>query len=662
MSKFSKILIANRSEIAVRIINSIKKQGLKSVAVFAEGDETSNHVKLADESICIGPSQVSKSYLNIEKILDVAKSVGADAIHPGYGFLSENDNFARECESSGITFIGPSADIIKLMGNKAEAKRKMIEIGVPCIPGYQSKKQTDKALINAAIEIGFPVMVKPTAGGGGRGMFSIDNVEDMTNALSTARSEALRSFGSEELIIEKAIDNPLHIEVQVFGDKHGNYIHIGERDCSIQRRHQKVIEESPGPSISWGLREVMGITSSEIIKNIKYVGAGTIEYLVDGDKFYFLEMNTRIQVEHAVTEMVTGLDLVGMQIDVAQGKPLSITQDEINFNGHAIEARLYAENPNNGFFPSPGKVYLWEPHASEGIRVDHSLSNNQEISRLYDPMLAKVIAWGSDRETSRKRLINAINKTIFFGTDNNKQFLSSVLESEKFISAKATTKFLSEDFQYSDPSKDVKKRMAPLVASFNFLKDMNRLFEKSLLSNNSLLNWRSSGKLSSQYRYLINDKEINYLVYPKEDGSFSVISNNESSTISFVSSKKNSHKVFLNNIQLSCDLYYASQQKCFLQYEGVSCVFENLINIKDDQKIIERKNSIKPPMHGNVFKILVAVGDKIKTDTPILIVESMKMEHEILAPFNGIIEKINIQVGEQVSTDTELVSIKESDE
>ena len=449
MSKFSKILIANRSEIAVRIINSIKKQGLKSVAVFAEGDETSNHVKLADESICIGPSQVSKSYLNIEKILDVAKFVGADAIHPGYGFLSENDNFARECESSGITFIGPSADIIKLMGNKAEAKRKMIEIGVPCIPGYQSKKQTDKALINAAIEIGFPVMVKPTAGGGGRGMFSIDNVEDMTKALSTARSEALRSFGSEELIIEKAIDNPLHIEVQVFGDKHGNYIHIGERDCSIQRRHQKLVEESPSAVVDVELRKRMGEAAIHGAKKIGYIGVGTMEFILDKKKeFFFMEMNTRIQVEHTVTEMVTGADLIKQQIRMHAGERYPSYLDTVQLRGHSIECRINAEDPDRNFIPSPGTITSFHMPGGKGVRVDTHSYVGYEIPTDYDSMIGKLIVQAGNRDRAINRMQRALEECIIEGPKTTIPFHAAIMRDKEFKKGNFDTSFL-ETFEYS---------------------------------------------------------------------------------------------------------------------------------------------------------------------------------------------------------------------
>ncbi|MEC9392052.1 MAG: biotin carboxylase N-terminal domain-containing protein [Pseudomonadota bacterium] len=656
-NNFNKILVANRSEIAVRVIKSIKNRGLQSVAIFAEGDEDSNHVHLADEALCVGPAKVSESYLNIKNILEIAKSVNVDAIHPGYGFLSENANFAKECESANICFIGPSPEIIKLMGNKAEAKRKMMDMGVPCIPGYQSADQSDKSLIKSAKEIGFPIMIKASAGGGGKGMRLIGNIKDIEGALSTARSEAFRSFGSDELILEKALEKPLHIEVQVFGDKHGNYVHMGERDCSIQRRHQKVIEETPGPSISSDLQELIRSTSVEIIRNIEYVGAGTIEFLVDGDEFYFLEMNTRIQVEHAVTEMVTGLDLVAMQIDTAEGKPLGIKQDEINLNGHAIEARLYAENPSNGFIPSPGDVYLWKPYEADGIRIDHSLSNNQSISRLYDPMIAKVIAWGQNRETSRKRLIKALNKSVFFGTDNNKHFLKSVLESKEFIKANINTNFLSTDFHYTDTSEDKKLQFAPLVASFQYLKDRKRLYKKSLLPNDGLLNWRSSGNLISKYKYKIGEQSYDYLVCPLNDQTMHVTSNEEKIEVSFIDSNEYNYQISINDTKFSCDLLDVSERVCFLQFEGVTCCFENLITVKQNQNNFADENSVKPPMHGNIYKILVKVGDKVKKDKPLIIVESMKMEHEILAPSDGIVENINVKIGEQVSTDTELISM-----
>ena len=401
MTQFDSILVANRGEIAVRVIRSAQLQGYKAIAVYSEADANAPHVAMADEAVLIGAAPVKESYLDAGKILDAARRTGAQAIHPGYGFLSENAEFAEACEKEGIAFIGPSAEAIRVMGNKAESKRRMIEAEVPCIEGYQDVDQSDATLIEAAKKIGIPIMVKAAAGGGGRGMRLVEKMEDLPLALSSARSEAENAFGSGELILEKAVIQPRHVEIQVFGDQHGNVVHLGERDCSIQRRHQKVVEESPCPVMTPELRAAMGAAAVNAAKSINYVGAGTVEFLLDREnKFYFLEMNTRLQVEHPVTEMVTGLDLVALQFRAAQGYPLGLAQEDITLTGHAIEVRLYAEDVSNDFLPATGTAHVWEVPTGEGIRVDHGLLQGQEISPFYDPMVAKIIAWGEDRDVA----------------------------------------------------------------------------------------------------------------------------------------------------------------------------------------------------------------------------------------------------------------------
>lgn len=447
MRPFSKILIANRGEIACRIIQTAHEMGYKTVAVYSDADKDARHVKLAGESVFVGPAAATESYMNIERIIQTSKETGADAIHPGYGFLSENPDFAEACLDNGITFIGPSPHAIRVMGNKAGAKRRMIKAGVPCVPGFEGEDQSDSQFIAAADRIGFPVMVKAAQGGGGRGMRLVQKPEKLEKALKTARSEAKSAFGSDELILEKAIIAPRHIEIQIFADNFGNIIHMGERDCSIQRRHQKVIEEAPSTAVSAELREKMGKTAIAAAASIDYSGAGTVEFLLtDAGDFYFLEMNTRLQVEHPVTECITGLDLVEWQIRIAAGEKLPALQPDIHFSGHSIEARLYTEDPYNNFLPKIGTLIEWVPATGEGLRVDHGLESGQEITPFYDPMIAKIIAHGETRDVAIKRLISGLQKTVDLGLVTNRHFLIECLKTEAFAKGDVTTAFIDTYF------------------------------------------------------------------------------------------------------------------------------------------------------------------------------------------------------------------------
>jgi len=447
MSKISKILIANRGEIACRIIKTAHLMGIDTVAVYSEADANAPHRKMAKEAIALGPSPALESYLVIEKIIAAAVQTSANAVHPGYGFLSENASFADACEKAGLIFIGPSSQAISLMANKAEAKRQMAAAGVPCVPGYEGADQSDDTFVSAANQIGFPVMVKASAGGGGRGMRIVSKPEKLLKGLTVARSEGERSFGSGELILEKAIIEPRHIEIQVFADNQGNVVHMGERDCSIQRRHQKVIEEAPSPVVSPELRKKMGATAVTATKAINYSGAGTFEFLLDQEQnYYFLEMNTRLQVEHPVTECVTGLDLVEWQIRIASGEPLPISQEEICVQGHAIEARLYSEDPYKGFLPKVGILSEWSPAEGEGIRTDHGLETGYEVTPFYDGMIAKIIGYGADRETARANLQEGLKRTVDVGLTTNRLFLLSCISHEEFVAGSATTGFIESYF------------------------------------------------------------------------------------------------------------------------------------------------------------------------------------------------------------------------
>ncbi|HET8781058.1 MAG TPA: acetyl-CoA carboxylase biotin carboxylase subunit, partial [Pyrinomonadaceae bacterium] len=442
---FRKVLIANRGEIAVRIIRGCRELGIASVAIYSEADAESLHVRAADEAVCVGPASSSQSYLNIDAIIAAASSVNAEAIHPGYGFLAENADFARAVTAAGLTFIGPSAEAMELMGSKTSARRVAVEAGVPIVPGTVDALSSFDEARKTAEKFGYPVMLKAAAGGGGKGMRLVTSSEDLRSAFETAQTEAAAAFGDSALYIEKAVERPRHIEIQIFADAHGNVVHLGERECSIQRRHQKVIEECPSPINDADLRRRMGEAAVKIGQTTNYIGAGTIEFLLSDTtrEFYFLEMNTRLQVEHPVTELVTGFDLVREQFRVAAGEKLSFTQDDVHWLGHAIECRIYAEDPANNFFPSPGTIaYLREP-AGPGIRVDSGVASMSEVSIHYDPMIAKLAVWGRTRDEAIERLRRALDEYQVVGITTTLPFFREVAHDEEFVAGKLDTGFIA---------------------------------------------------------------------------------------------------------------------------------------------------------------------------------------------------------------------------
>jgi acetyl-CoA carboxylase, biotin carboxylase subunit len=442
---FHKVLIANRGEIAVRIIRACRELGIKAVAIYSEADAESLHVRVADEAVCVGPAASSQSYLNIPAIIDAAKSVNAEAIHPGYGFLAENADFARAVVTAGLTFIGPSAEAMEMMGSKTSARRAAVEAGVPIVPGTVEALASFDEARKTANEFGYPVMLKAAAGGGGKGMRLVANEEELRSAFETAQAEAAAAFGDSALYLEKAVERPRHIEFQIFADTHGNVVHLGERECSIQRRHQKVIEECPSPIDDPELRRRMGQAAVRIGQTVNYAGAGTVEFLLaDATReFYFLEMNTRLQVEHPVTELVTGFDLVREQFQVAAGMALSFTQDDVRWTGHAIECRIYAEDPANNFFPSPGTItHLREP-AGPGIRIDSGVANLSEVSIHYDPMIAKLAVWGRTRAEAIDRLRRALDEYQVSGITTTLPFFREVVRDEEFVAGRLDTGFIA---------------------------------------------------------------------------------------------------------------------------------------------------------------------------------------------------------------------------
>ena len=500
-----KVLIANRGEIAIRVMRSCRELGIQTVAVFSDADRTSLHVRYADEAVYIGPSQSSESYLNIDKIIKVAKKSKADAIHPGYGFLSENARFTEQCAEEGIIFIGPNAHSITAMGDKITARETMIRAGVPVVPGTKEAISDEKVAVRTIREIGLPVMIKASAGGGGKGMRLVKNDGDIINAIRAARSEALSAFGDDSVYIEKYIESPHHIEFQIMADTHGNTIHLCERECSVQRRHQKVVEETPSPLMIPKLRKEMGKAAVSAAKAVDYVGAGTIEFLVDNDRnYYFLEMNTRLQVEHPITEMVVGIDLVKEQINIADGKKLTFRQEEIQQSGHAIECRIYAEDPENNFMPSPGQVkYITEP-TGLGVRTDGYVYEGFEIPIYYDPMISKLIVWGEDREMAIRRMKRALYEYKITGVKTSINFLEKIMDTPDFVHGKYDTHFIENNKNRLSPknkkSDELCEDLAIIAAFVDYTNKLEKLKPLKLTQKNGNSGWKAYGRKKAMIR------------------------------------------------------------------------------------------------------------------------------------------------------------------
>jgi len=664
MANFDSVLVANRGEIAVRVIRSTQAQGYRAIAVYSEADAGAPHVLMADEAVLIGPAPVKESYLDAQRILDAARRTGAQAIHPGYGFLSENAAFAEACAAQGIVFIGPSAAAIEAMGNKAAAKRMMLEAGVPCIPGYQNPDQSDATLLAAAQTIGLPIMVKAAAGGGGRGMRLVTRMEDMAAALHSARSEAENAFGSAELILEKAVLQPRHVEVQVFGDSHGNVIHLGERDCSVQRRHQKVVEESPCPVMTPALREAMGKAAVDAARSIDYVGAGTVEFLLDGDgHFYFLEMNTRLQVEHPVTEMVTGLDLVALQFHIAQGYALPLAQADVALEGHAIEVRLYAEDTVNDFLPASGTARTWTPPEGEGVRVDHGLVAGQEISPFYDPMIAKIIAWGEDRDIARRRLLRALQTTSLFGLETNREFLADVLANPVFARGEATTAFIAEQFPAGATQRPVGDQHLLVAAVLHYLQGLTESEGVMLSPTVELGGFSGSRAIGSHFRYARTAEDLLDLrVRQLQVDCYEVELGGEQHRLRWLSDvEAGCARIDIDGLQT--DVYYSftGRGEVGVQIGGQACVLTNQLAFTSGDETAAGSGVVKAPMHGNLLNLRVALGDRVEVGEDLAVIEAMKMEHRLRAEVCGRITAIHVTVGEQVAAGAVIIEISEAD-
>jgi geranyl-CoA carboxylase alpha subunit len=607
---FSKILVANRGEIAWRVMRTAKAMGYRTVAVYSDADKDAPHVCFADEAVRIGPPPVGESYLSIDRILEAAHKSGAEAIHPGYGFLSENATFAAACEKAGLVFIGPPPAAIAAMGNKAAAKRRMIDAGVPCVPGYQGPDQSDANLAKEARKIGLPVMVKAAAGGGGRGMRLVERDADLLEAIRTARAEAESAFGSGELILEKAVVDGRHVEIQVFADAHGNAIHLGERDCSVQRRHQKVIEEAPSPAVNADLRNRMGAAAVAAARTIGYRGAGTVEFLLGADgAFYFLEMNTR-------------QDLVAWQLKVAAGEKLPLTQEQVKFSGHAIEVRLYAEDAYAGFLPQTGRIDVWRPASGPGIRVDHGMKDGLLISPFYDPMIAKVIAHGVNREEACTRLVQALRDTVVLGPITNRHFLIRLLEHPEFVAGKATTAFIGKHFAGDTlKSPDVTDRHWALAAALLWRRSAERYPAP-------LRGWRNSNPEATPVRLAVGTVERMLHVSPQD--------------VATIDDRVSFH---IDGDDIVVDL------------DALTVRFSDRTYAPPATAAAGSDGKLRAPMDGRIVAINVVAGDNVTRGQTLIVLEAMKIQHQLKAALDAKIESVAVREGQQVSNRTVLVTM-----
>lgn len=640
---FTKVLVANRGEIACRVMRTAKAMGYRTVAVFSDADANALHVQMADEAVHIGPSQVQQSYLRIDAIITACKKTGADAVHPGYGFLSENQQFSQACRDNGITFIGPDPYAIELMGSKRLAKIAMIKAGVPCVPGYEGEAQDDDTLLREARRIGFPVMIKASAGGGGRGMRQVNHENDFLAMVATARSEATNAFGSGELILEKAVIDPRHVEIQVFGDRHGHCIYLGERDCSIQRRHQKVVEESPCPVMTAELRKAMGEAAVNAALSCQYVGAGTVEFLLDkSGEFYFLEMNTRLQVEHPVTEMVTGLDLVEWQLRVAAHEKLPLSQEQVRLFGHAIEVRLYAEDPAQQFLPQTGTLVLWQPASGDGVRLDTGVQTGAEISPHYDPMIAKVIVHGKDRIEAARKLARAIEDTVVLGLNTNKRFLANIARHPAFIAGETDTGFIARHMtddsalQTAVASTQEWLLAAVLLSSHTRHQALSGFVTLPGLAYAIKLRCGDSERLVHSSR---NGAKIHIRLQDKDDvfeTDVQVLSDNGHTIVWLMEGVRRSHCYALDAGILHLDAGNGS-----LAFSNVTHEVTLSAEAANDHRLLA-------PMDGAVVALLVENGSSVNKGQTVMIIEAMKIEHAIKANRDGIINHIHVQQGQQV--------------
>ncbi|MDN3653261.1 acetyl/propionyl/methylcrotonyl-CoA carboxylase subunit alpha [Thalassotalea ponticola] len=661
---FTKILIANRGEIACRVIRTAKQMGILTVAVYSDADRDSLHVEMADEAVYIGPSPSRESYLQGQKVIDAALRTGAQAIHPGYGFLSENSEFCRLCQDHNITFIGPPVGAIEAMGCKSAAKTIMQQANVPLVPGYHGEDQSEAVLKAAADQMGYPVLLKATAGGGGKGMRQVWSEAEFNSELAAAKREAMSSFGDQQMLVEKYLTQPRHVEIQVFCDGRGNAVYLFERDCSVQRRHQKVIEEAPAPGISDTLRRQMGQAAIQAAQAIGYQGAGTVEFLLDvDDSFYFMEMNTRLQVEHPVTEKITQQDLVEWQLRVAAGEALPCTQQQLSIHGHAFEARIYAEDADNDFLPATGKVaFLSTPSETEYVRIDSGIRQGDEISVYYDPMVAKLIVWDEDRDKALQRLQKALMEYRIQGVTTNINFLHNLATSQPFIDAELDTSFIDKHRDIVFASQDQTPIDNLPIAALCVQLQQER--ERAVYANsrdvhspwNAHNNWRLNGAAINRFELEYQD-----CIYPV---SIERNDSNESTqyTIS-VAEVTVTARGWLQGDCLTASIDGHNRRFQVSKHQQRISLFGEFgaidVKLSDEHHVGEEEQTagdFSAPMNGTMVTVLAKPGEQVVKDQPLLVMEAMKMEHTIKAPYPGVVNEFYFAPGDLVDGGAQLLS------
>ena len=666
---FEKILIANRGEIACRVIRTAKRLGIRTVAVYSDADASAMHVALADEAYRIGPAPARDSYLIADNILEVALKCGAQAIHPGYGFLSENAAFAESCANAGVVFIGPPTGAIRSMGSKSAAKIIMGDAGVPLVPGYHGDDQDPLFLKAEADRIGFPVLIKASAGGGGKGMRAVLQAADFDDALMSAKREARSAFGDDRVLLEKYLTKPRHVEIQVFADSHGNAVHLFERDCSIQRRHQKVLEEAPAPGMKAALREKMGTAAVAAARAIGYVGAGTVEFLLDEDgSFYFMEMNTRLQVEHPVTEMITGQDLVEWQLEVAAGLPLPRSQKELAIGGHAIEARIYAEDPARDFLPSIGRLaHLRIPSENAHVRIDTGVREGDEVSIYYDPMIAKLIVWDTDRAGALRRLRKALADYQVVGVTTNIGFLGSVAAHPAFAAGDLDTGFIERHRAVLFPEARSATDQTLALAALDVLLQRNEEAKRTARASHEP---HSPWHLSSGWRLNFDNHHDLYFVDGEETVTVKVHYRSEGYLLELPGGELLVRGAIDANGDLLADLGGARVKATVVRHGSTLTIMDqgrsHILSLHDpyaqNGEAEVTGGRLTAPMPGKVVAVMVEPGEKVEKGRPLMILEAMKMEHTITAPREGFVSRLNFTVGSLVSDGVELLALSDVQE
>lgn len=663
--RFRTLLIANRGEIACRVIRTARAMGLRTVAVYSEADRDAMHVALADEAVLLGPARARDSYLNVERLIEAAKRTGAEAVHPGYGFLSENAEFAQACLDAGLVFVGPTAEMMTAMGSKSGSKALMERAGVPLVPGYHGEAQDDATLARAAEKVGFPVLAKASAGGGGRGMRIVRSAAELGPAIVGAKREAKAAFGDDRMLIEKYVDNPRHIEVQIIGDSHGNLLSLFERECTLQRRHQKVIEEAPSPTLNAAQRETVCAAARKAAGAVNYVGAGTIEFVSDGEDVFFIEMNTRLQVEHPVTELITGIDLVEWQLRVAFGEALPLKQDEIRLNGHAVEARVYAENPTKNFMPSVGRISTWRlPAETGGLRIDAGYREGDTVSPYYDAMLAKMIAWAPTRDVAIERLNRGLEESDVRGIITNIPFLSALITHPKVRANAIDTGFIERELAVLASAAPAPGELELCAAVAAIVNDERQVAQGEASSPWQTFGWQPVGRRQRSFAFrighgvghgpeqeitmnygsgpstlAIGERELAFTIAAKE-GGFDLTLDGVKSQIAAVI---DGHELYLRTRNGRFDLHWVDP------FGGES-----------EEHVGEDK--IAAPLPGTVVAVLAEEGATLDKGAPILTLEVMKMEQTLRAPYAGVLKSIKCKVGDIVQEGVELAVVEPSGE